>query len=135
MLNLAKHGLPFLFKVLSVQTALSIQAHPDKDLAARLHAARPDMYKDDNHKPEMTLAVSNFEALCQFQKANHVLENLRACPELVAVAGVYQLGDTVPSALRRDRPLVVTLRGDALCMEQDGKALPADPANCVYLGR
>ena len=87
MLNLAKHGLPFLFKVLSVQTALSIQAHPDKDLAARLHAARPDMYKDDNHKPEMTLAVSNFEALCQFQKANHVLENLRACPELVAVVG------------------------------------------------
>ena len=49
--------------------------------------------------------------------------------ELVAVAGVYQLGDTVPSAMRRDRPLVVTLRGDALCMEQDGKALPADPAN------
>lgn len=49
--------------------------------------------------------------------------------ELVAVAGVYMLGDTVPSALRRDRPLVVTLRGDALCMEQDGKALPADPAH------
>ena len=87
MLNLAKHGLPFLFKVLSVQTALSIQAHPDKVLAAQLHASRPDMYKDDNHKPEMTLAVSNFEALCQFQKANHVVENLRACPELVVVVG------------------------------------------------
>lgn len=29
--------LPFLFKVLSVQTALSIQSHPDKKLAERLH--------------------------------------------------------------------------------------------------
>ena len=25
--------------------------------------------------------------LCQFQKANHVVENLRACPELVVVVG------------------------------------------------
>lgn len=75
------------WQVLSVQTALSIQAHPDKELAERLHASRPDLYKDDNHKPEMALAVSRFEALCSFQKANHVLENTRACPELVAVVG------------------------------------------------
>ena len=33
--------LPFLFKVLSVDTALSIQSHPDKRLAERLHAERP----------------------------------------------------------------------------------------------
>ena len=33
--------LPFLFKVLSVGTALSIQSHPDKALAERLHAERP----------------------------------------------------------------------------------------------
>ena len=87
MLQMEKHGLPFLFKVLSVRTALSIQAHPDKALAQQLHAARPDLYKDDNHKPEMALAVSRFEALCSFQKANHVLENCRACPELVQVVG------------------------------------------------
>lgn len=30
--------LPFLFKVLSIQKALSIQAHPDKKLAEQLHA-------------------------------------------------------------------------------------------------
>lgn len=30
--------LPFLFKVLSIQKALSIQAHPDKQLAEQLHA-------------------------------------------------------------------------------------------------
>lgn len=37
--------LPFLFKVLAIGKALSIQAHPDKDLATRLHRERPDIYK------------------------------------------------------------------------------------------
>jgi mannose-6-phosphate isomerase len=30
--------LPFLFKVLSIRKALSIQAHPNKKLAEKLHA-------------------------------------------------------------------------------------------------
>ena len=34
--------------------------------AAQLHADRPGVYKDANHKPEMTLAVTEFEALCAF---------------------------------------------------------------------
>lgn len=37
--------IPFLFKVLAINKALSIQAHPDKKLAARLHKERPDVYK------------------------------------------------------------------------------------------
>lgn len=36
--------LPFLFKVLSVRTALSIQAHPDKRLAEILHYQYPERY-------------------------------------------------------------------------------------------
>lgn len=55
-----------LFQVLSVEKALSIQAHPDKDLAAILHKQQPDVYKDGNHKPEMALALTEFEALCGF---------------------------------------------------------------------
>lgn len=35
--------LPYLFKVLSVGTALSIQAHPDKALAERLHREQPEV--------------------------------------------------------------------------------------------
>jgi mannose-6-phosphate isomerase len=38
-------NLPFLFKVLSIEKALSIQAHPDKKKAAALHSAKPDIYK------------------------------------------------------------------------------------------
>ncbi len=37
--------MPFLLKVLSVAKALSIQAHPDLTLAARLFKERPDVYK------------------------------------------------------------------------------------------
>lgn len=39
------NDLPFLFKVLAIGKALSIQAHPDKELAARLHRDHPDIYK------------------------------------------------------------------------------------------
>ncbi|CAN4116814.1 unnamed protein product [Withania somnifera] len=66
-------NLPFLFKVLSVAKALSIQAHPDKDLATSLHKEQPSVYKDDNHKPEMTLALTQFEALCGFVSFEQVL--------------------------------------------------------------
>ena len=37
--------LPFLFKVLAIGKALSIQAHPDKALGKKLHSDRPDVYK------------------------------------------------------------------------------------------
>ena len=45
---------------------LSIQAHPDKELAWTLHKLLPDVYKDGNHKPEMALAMTDFQALCGF---------------------------------------------------------------------
>ena len=59
-------ALPFLFKILSVETPLSIQAHPHKQLAEELHHKYPDIYKDANHKPEMLIALTEFEALCSF---------------------------------------------------------------------
>jgi len=40
-----KGQLPFLFKILSIHKALSIQAHPDKSLAKDLHARDPKNYK------------------------------------------------------------------------------------------
>lgn len=74
--------LPFLFKVLSVNTALSIQAHPDKALAQTLHARDPKNYPDDNHKPEMAVAITDFEALCSFRPQSEIEEFWRIFPEL-----------------------------------------------------
>lgn len=61
--------------MLSVAKALSIQAHPDKDLAEVLHALRPATYKDGNHKPEMAIAVTEFRALCGFAGIEVRVEN------------------------------------------------------------
>jgi len=81
------NDLPYLFKVLSVQTALSIQSHPDKKLAEKLHAQNPKDYKDDNHKPEMALALEDFEALCGFVAPTELKEKLRGHEELKACVG------------------------------------------------
>ncbi|KAM3306215.1 mannose-6-phosphate isomerase 1 [Capsicum chacoense] len=78
---------PFLFKVLSVAKALSIQAHPDKDLATSLHKEQPSVYKDDNHKPEMALALTQFEALCGFVSLEEFKVTVRSTPEIVEVVG------------------------------------------------
>ncbi|XP_057482321.1 mannose-6-phosphate isomerase 1 isoform X1 [Actinidia eriantha] len=80
-------NLPFLFKVLSVAKALSIQAHPDKELAAFLHQTRPDVFKDGNHKPEMALALTDFEALCGFISLEELKDVLQNVPEIAEVVG------------------------------------------------
>lgn len=79
--------LPFLFKVLSVNKALSIQAHPNKSHAEQLHSDRPDVYKDPNHKPEMTLALTPFEALCGFRPHQEIQHFIKEIPELQSVFG------------------------------------------------
>jgi len=38
-------ALPFLFKVLSIEKALSIQTHPDRATAEKLHAEQPHIYR------------------------------------------------------------------------------------------
>eukprot|EP00466_Bigelowiella_natans_P001678 jgi/Bigna1/92704/estExt_fgenesh1_pm.C_550007 len=79
--------LPYLFKVLSVGKALSIQAHPDKKLAEQLHKDRPEVYKDPNHKPEMTYAVTKFEAMCGFRPPKEIAAYLASYPEFKKLVG------------------------------------------------
>ncbi|KAJ3731553.1 mannose-6-phosphate isomerase [Lentinula guzmanii] len=82
----AKEGnLPFLFKVLSIEKALSIQTHPDKKTAQTLHAQLPHIYKDDNHKPELALALTPFRALCGFKPLSNIAKYLFITPELSAL--------------------------------------------------
>ncbi|TPX64190.1 mannose-6-phosphate isomerase [Spizellomyces sp. 'palustris'] len=79
--------LPFLFKVLSIRKALSIQAHPDKKLAGDLHARFPDIYKDPNHKPEMAIALTPFEAFINFRPLKEIKANLTQFPEFRDLIG------------------------------------------------
>jgi mannose-6-phosphate isomerase len=96
----ARYGnkLPFLFKVLSINKALSIQAHPNKKLAEKLHARDPKNYPDDNHKPEMTIAITPFEGLCGFRPLDeiaHFLDNVPALRELIGEDVAKEFVDTV----------------------------------------
>lgn len=92
-------NIPFLFKVLAIEKALSIQTHPDKKTAERLHAEQPDIYKgppiprsvnfwvfiaaqiDANHKPEMAIALTPFTALCGFLPLPNIATFLCVTPE------------------------------------------------------
>eukprot|EP01018_Ginkgo_biloba_P009005 Gb_37331 [translate_table: standard] len=91
VVNIWGIDLPFLFKVLSVAKALSIQAHPDKELAKMLHDLHPNVYKDGNHKPEMALALTEFEALCGFVSAEEVKDVIRTVPEIEILLGEFRV--------------------------------------------
>jgi mannose-6-phosphate isomerase class I len=87
--------LPYLFKVLDVASMLSIQVHPTKEQAAagfaRENAAGIDLgaaernYKDDNHKPEVAVAVTDFWMLHCFRPLEQIAEALRKVPELCSI--------------------------------------------------
>jgi len=42
----------------------------------------PDIYKDDNHKPEMAIAVTDFEALCGFKSPLNMHDTISKIPPL-----------------------------------------------------
>lgn len=95
--------LPFLLKVLAVEAPLSLQAHPNRQQAARGFAreeaagvprdAPLRTYRDQNHKPELLCALTPFEALCGFRPAHEAAD-------LFDELGVNELG----TALRAPGP-------------------------------
>ncbi len=84
--------LPYLFKILDVSKMLSIQAHPTlaqaKDGFARENAegislqANSRNYKDDNHKPEIGVALTEFWMLHGFRPLEQIAQTLASTPEL-----------------------------------------------------
>lgn len=69
--------LPYLLKVIAPALPLSLQVHPSREHARESFAAENAAglpldsplrnYRDDNHKPEMVVALERFEALCGFR--------------------------------------------------------------------
>ncbi|EAW10310.1 mannose-6-phosphate isomerase, class I [Aspergillus clavatus NRRL 1] len=64
--------IPFLPKILSFSKALPLQIHPDKTLAEKLHATDPEHFGDPNHKPEIAIALSNFELFAGFKPLSQI---------------------------------------------------------------
>jgi len=79
--------IPFLLKVLSANQALSIQTHPNKEQAIKLNNIDPQNYPDDNHKPEIAIALDFLIALVGFRKLSAIEENLVKYPNLADFIG------------------------------------------------
>ncbi|MGA9292968.1 MAG: mannose-6-phosphate isomerase, class I [Ignavibacteriaceae bacterium] len=75
-------NFPFLLKVLSAANALSIQTHPNKFQAEKLHKLDPRNYPDDNHKPEIAIALDSLIAIAGFRPVKEIQHNLNLLPEL-----------------------------------------------------
>jgi len=94
--------LPYLFKVLDVHDMLSIQVHPSKleaekgfilenDRGIALNAPNRN-YKDDNHKPEIMVALSEFWLLHGFLPKDELTKTLETRDELKHLLGLFKEG-------------------------------------------
>jgi mannose-6-phosphate isomerase len=99
--NLRFGRLPYLLKILDVKDMLSIQVHPSKKNAelefeaenkkgVALNASHRN-YKDDNHKPELMMALSDFWLLHGFKPEEELMRVLVTVPELKFLQPVFSI--------------------------------------------
>lgn len=108
-------NMPYLFKALDVKDMLSIQVHPAKaaaeaDFEAENRKGVPldaptRNYKDNNHKPELMVAMGDFWLLHGFRPEASMKQILQDIPELnfllpvfesAGYAGLYKLVMEMP---------------------------------------
>jgi mannose-6-phosphate isomerase len=95
--------LPYLLKILDVKEMLSIQVHPTKQESEKEFARENEEgislsaptrnYKDDNHKPELMLALGEFWLLHGFKEEKLLDSILRQVPELNFLVPVFDGGN------------------------------------------
>jgi mannose-6-phosphate isomerase len=91
--------MPFLLKALDVRNMLSIQVHPSKQDAEKSYRLENEAgipldaatrnYKDDNHKPELMVAMDDFWLLHGFRPADSMNMILQKVPELQFLLPVF----------------------------------------------
>lgn len=96
-------GLPYLFKVLDVRQMLSIQVHPDKNSAKKEFESENSLgiamtasnrnYKDDNHKPELMVALGDFFLLHGFKTEHDLTLLLENIPEFQFLNEIFEAGN------------------------------------------
>jgi mannose-6-phosphate isomerase len=97
--HLGGHQLSFLLKILAADQPLSIQAHPtqaqaqagfDRENSQGIAIGASNRnYKDNHHKPEIIVALSDFEALCGFKpiaEIDQLLEDMETHTGVMSAA-------------------------------------------------
>ena len=127
--------LPFLLKLIAPERPLSLQVHPSQAQAAEGYALEEEAgialdhparnYKDTNHKPEMVLALTRFQAVAGFRAPRRAVEVLAGLDSPLARRmrrtlrlnptryGIRQVFSDVVSAATRPSPQEI----DALVTE------------------
>lgn len=77
--------LPYLLKILSANEPLSIQTHPTLTQAKVLHYKNAEHYPDENHKPEIAVALTPFTALVGFKSIPAIQDTFKQYPEIAAL--------------------------------------------------
>lgn len=80
-LDLRFGEIGYLVKFLAAAKPLSIQAHPSKAHAELQFAKGHKSYSDDNHKPELIVAITEFRALCGFRPEEELATDLALLAE------------------------------------------------------
>ena len=118
--------LPFRLKLIAPERPLSLQVHPSQAQAAEGYALEEEAgialdhparnYKDTNHKPEMVLALTRFQAVAGFRAPRRAVEVLAGLDSVLARRmrrtlrlnptryGIRQVFSDVVSAATRPSP-------------------------------
>jgi mannose-6-phosphate isomerase len=133
------NSLSFLVKFLAADSPLSIQVHPNalqakagfaKENAAGISLnAHERNYKDDSHKPEILIALTEFEALCGFRPRAQLLEIFLAFSEseprfgeLAALAATDATIEEIFIELLEDKSLAERFSSSVEALETDSLA-------------
>lgn len=102
-------GLPFLAKILAVEHALSLQVHPALGDIPLLK----NVLKDENHKPEMVVALTEFHALVGFAAIDSIIS-------LFEKLGADKASALIAKPLRNGVKLVEVLNAILGVADSDG---------------
>ncbi len=136
--------LPFLFKVLDVNVMLSIQVHPTKIEAEKGFAHENELgiplnaphrnYKDDNHKPEIMVALSDFWLLHGFLPKSQLTQVLHDTPEFKGLISVFEekgyfglYKKVMEQSVEESNQLLQSLADRILPLYLSGKLLKSNP--------
>jgi len=136
--------LPFLFKVLDVNDMLSIQVHPTKIEAEKGFAHENELgiplnaphrnYKDDNHKPEIMVALSDFWLLHGFLPKSQLSQVLHDTPEFKCLISVFEekgyfglYKKVMEQSVEESNQLLQSLADRILPLYLSGKLLKSNP--------
>ncbi|MFT6291046.1 MAG: mannose-6-phosphate isomerase [Ilumatobacter sp.] len=132
--------IPYLLKLLSAADPLSLQAHPTTEQAAAGFA--DGVFADDQAKPELLVAITEFEALCGVRPeastiallrglgADHLADLVSTDGSGAAMRGLY-LRDIDPTATLA--ACVGRTEPEAAWVDRLARMYPGDPSVAVTL--